>query len=134
MKIKELMLADVEVVDHDASIYEAAYLMGSAGVGMLPVLDEEKLVGVITDRDIIVRAVAEGLDSVSTTVRDMMTPEPISCREDDDVAEAERLMSEHQLRRIVVVDGDGLLAGILAADDLAFLPAVHQDDAPGERR
>ena len=129
MKIKDVMVADVEAVEHHASLHEAAYLMRSAGVGNLPVVRDERVVGVITGGDILSRAVAEGLDTVSTRVRDVMTRSVVTCREEDDVEVARCLMLERALRRLVVVDADGGLAGILAAADLE----AHESGA-GRRR
>ncbi|MDD5304963.1 MAG: CBS domain-containing protein [Elusimicrobia bacterium] len=119
MKIKDIMAVDVEVVDRDASLCECAYIMRSADVGGLPVVAEGELVGVITDRDIVVRALAEELDCSGTKVRLVMTPDVVTCREDMDSGEARRLMSAHRIRRLVVVDGEGQLTGILTQSDLS---------------
>ncbi len=119
MSVRERMTVDVEVVDRDASLYECAYIMKCAGVGSLPVVDEETVVGVITDRDIVVRALAEGLDCMGTKVRFVMTPDVVTCPEDADINEAHRLMSVHRVESLVVVDEEGQLAGILAESDLA---------------
>lgn len=119
MSIKDLMTVDVEVVDRDASLHECAYIMKCAGVGSLPVVDQEKVVGVITDRDIVVRALAEGLDCMGTKVRRVMTPDVVTCPEDTDIGEARRLMSAYQVGRLVVVDEEGQLAGIVVRADLA---------------
>ena len=125
MKVKELMAVDVEVLDPGATVEEAAYLMSDADVGALPVVEDEKVVGMLTDRDIVVRAVAEGLDPADTKVEDIMTPEVIHCYEDSEVEEAERLMAENQVRRVVVLTREGELAGVVALADLA----AETDDA-----
>lgn len=119
MKIKDLMTEDVEYVDPLASLEEAAQIMSDADVGSVPVVEDGRVVGVITDRDIVVRAVAAGLDPEDAKVGDVMTPEVIHCHPEDDVEDAANLMEEHQIRRIVVTDGDGRLAGMLALADLA---------------
>jgi CBS domain-containing protein len=119
MKIKDVMEDDVEVVDRGATLHEAAYLMRSAGVGILPVVDDEKLVGLITDRDIIERAVAEGLDASDTKVRDVMSQDLVVCSEDGEVGEAERLMHERGVSRVLVVDDEGELTGVLEWSDLS---------------
>lgn len=123
MKIREAMEADVEVVDRGATLYEAAYIMRAAGVRSLPVVEDERVVGLITDRDIIERAVAEGLDAGEVFVREVMSHEVALCREDDDLGAAERLMRERGIERLFVVDGDGCIAGIVARPEAE--PAVH---------
>ncbi len=124
MKIKDLMVVDVEAVEQGAGLDEAAYIMGSAGVRSLPVVKGETVVGIITDRDIIGRAVAEGLDCAETKVRDVMTSAVVTCRAEDDVLEAKRLLSRHGFRHIVIVDGAGELAGMLDRADIAS--AAHE--------
>lgn len=119
MKIKDLMTRDVEAVDPMASLEEAAQLMSDADVGSVPVVDEGRVVGVLTDRDIVVRAVAAGLDLSDARAGDVMTPEVVHCHEDDDARDAADLMEEHQIRRVIVTDGDGGLAGIVSLGDLA---------------
>src|SRR5205085_6398609 len=87
--------------------------------GPLPVCEGDRLVGMITDRDIAVRAVAEGYDPWTTKVRDIMTPDLIWCFEDDDVATVSRLMEDKQVRRVLVLDRSRRLVGIVALADLA---------------
>lgn len=116
MKIKEIMTADVEVVDSGASLYECAYIMRCAGVDSLPVVAGDAVVGVITDRDIVVRALAEGLDYAETKVRTVMTRDVVTCPEDMELPAARRLMAERGVRSLVVVDGEGQLAGTADAD------------------
>jgi CBS domain-containing protein len=119
MKIKDVMTRDVESVDPMASLEEAAQLMSDADVGSVPVVDEGRVVGVLTDRDIVVRAAAAGLDLSEARAGDIMTPEVVHCHEEDDARDAADLMEEHQIRRIIVTDGDGGLAGIVSLGDLA---------------
>jgi CBS domain-containing protein len=119
LKIKDLMTRDVESVDPQASLEEAAQLMSDADVGAVPVVEEGRVIGVLTDRDIVVRAVSSGLDPSEAKVGDVMTPEVVHCHEDDEASDAAGLMEEHQIRRVVVTDGDGALAGILSLGDLA---------------
>ena len=89
-------------------------------MGPLPVCgDNDRLVGMITDRDITVRAVAEACDPRTTTVQDVMTPDVVYCFDDQDVQEAARLMKEHQVRRLVVLNRDKRLVGIVSLGDLA---------------
>src|SRR5918911_1856091 len=126
MQVKEVMTRDVEVVRPDTSLREAAEKMRAADVGPMPVCEGDRLVGMITDRDVTVRSTAEGYDPWTARVRDAMTAEVTYCFEDDDVAEAARLMQEKGVRRLVVLDRDRRLAGIVSLGDLA----VHLGDDP----
>jgi len=114
------MTTNVEVVRPDASLQEAAEKMMHLDVGPLPVCDGERLVGMLTDRDITVRATAQGRDPKTTQVQAVMTPDIIYCFEDQDVADAARLMEEHQIRRLVVLNRDKRLVGIVSLGDLAL--------------
>src|SRR5947209_10896530 len=104
MKVKEIMDPRVAVVHADTTVQEAAEKMKDLDVGPLPVCENDRLVGMVTDRDITVRAVAEGHDPWTDHVRDVMTPEVIFCFEDQDVAEAARLMKRKQVRRLLVLN------------------------------
>jgi CBS domain-containing protein len=94
--------------------------MRNLDVGPLPVVDRGKLVGVVTDRDITIRATAEGRDPRLTPVEEVMTRDVVACREDDDVRVAAKLMQDAQLRRLLVVDGLGRLVGIVSLGDLVL--------------
>ena len=113
------MSSHVEVVSPDSSVAEAAKKMKSLDVGALPVCDGERLVGMITDRDITIEATAESRDPDYTRVRDIMTPEIIYCFEDQDVEATERIMQEKQIRRLPVLSREKRLVGIVALADLA---------------
>jgi uncharacterized membrane protein/CBS domain-containing protein len=120
MQVREVMTRGVECIHPGASLQEAARKMRECGVGSLPVCgDHGRLVGMVTDRDMTVRAVAEGLDPWTTRVRDVVTPQVVHVREDQDVTEAARLMKGHGIRRVVVLDRGGRLAGIVSLGDLA---------------
>jgi CBS domain-containing protein len=119
MKIKDVMTRNVAVVHPSTTIEEAADLMKTHDVGLLPVCEGERLVGVLTDRDITVRAVAVGQSPVTTLVSDAMTPDIYSVFEDQDVEDAARVMKQQQVRRVVVLDGDKRLVGITSLGDLA---------------
>jgi len=119
MKVKDVMTRGAECVRPEATLQEAAQKMKSLDVGPLPVCDNDRLVGMLTDRDITVRAVAEGKDPRATRVRDAMTEGISYCFEDDDVADAARVMKERQVRRLVVLDRNKRLAGIVSLGDLA---------------
>jgi CBS domain-containing protein len=120
MQIKDIMTANPECIRPDATIQEAACRMRDLDVGSLPVCGEnDRLVGMITDRDISVRAVAEGKDPKTTPVREAMTRDVIYCFEDQNVQEAARMMQERRIRRLVVLNRDKRLAGIVSLGDLA---------------
>jgi CBS domain-containing protein len=119
MKIKEVMTRAVEVVRPDNTVQEAAAKMKSRDVGPIPVVDGDRVVGIVTDRDIVVRSVADGRDSKTTRVQDVMTRDVASCGEEDDVKDAARTMKQRQIRRLVVLTADKRLAGILSLGDIA---------------
>lgn len=118
MKLKDVMTRNVEVIDSEASVREAAQKMKSLDVGPLPVLEGQRLVGMLTDRDITVRAIAEGRDPNQTKVKDIVTPDVIYGFEDQDVNEAARLMGDRQIRRLVVLNHEDRLVGIVSLGDL----------------
>ncbi len=117
-KLKELMSRDVKVISPDMSIREAASQMRDGDFGMLPVGENDRMIGTITDRDIAIRGVAEGKDA-DTKVRDVMSEGISWAYEDDSVEAAARIMSERQVRRLPVVDRDKRLVGIVALGDFA---------------
>lgn len=117
--IAEVMTTDVEVVRPEETLRDAARAMADLDVGSLPVCDGKKLIGMITDRDITVRAVAEGKSS-DTPVSEVMTEDVIWCFESDSVDEVLQQMSDAQVRRIPVVDADRQLVGIVALGDIAL--------------
>lgn len=119
MIVRDIMSRDVEVVHPDSVLQEAAGKMKSLDVGSLPVCDNRRLLGVVTDRDITIRAVAAGQDPKSTKVRDTMTPELIYCYEDETLSEAAKLMERHQIRRLPILNREKQLVGIVALGDLA---------------
>ncbi len=120
MLVRDVMTHGAECVRPANSLVEAAQKMKNLDVGPLPVCgDNDRLVGMITDRDITVRAVAQACDPRTTTVKDVMTPDVVYCFEDQDVQEAARLMQEHQVRRLVVLNRDKRFVGIVSLGDLA---------------
>lgn len=127
MKIRDAMTRDVRMVQPDQTIREAARLMAELDIGALPVSDNDRLIGMLTDRDIAVRAVAEGRGT-DTKVRDVMTNEVKYCYDDQDVDEVSRNMGEQRLRRLPVVNRAKRLVGILSLGDLA-LDEEAQDEA-----
>jgi CBS domain-containing protein len=120
MKVKNILTKNPEVIRPDAMICEAARKMKEHDFGMLPVCDGERLVGAITDRDLTIRAVAEGKDPLATRVSEIMTPEICYCLEEDDIQEAAHVMEEKQIRRLVVLNRDHRLVGIISLGDLAL--------------
>jgi len=120
MQVREVMSRGVECVRPEDTVATAASRMKELDVGAMPVCgDDQRLVGMITDRDITVRATAGGKDPSGTYVRDAMTPDIVYCFEDQDVREAARMMKEHQIRRLVVLNRDKRLVGIVSLGDLA---------------
>ena len=117
-KLKDLMSRDVKVISPDMSIREAAKQMRDGDFGMLPVGENDRMIGTISDRDIAIRAVAEG-KGADTKVRDVMSEGIAWAYEDDSVEEAVKIMSERQVRRLPVVDRDKRLVGIVALGDFA---------------
>jgi CBS domain-containing protein len=124
MQLKDIMTHGVDVIHPNATLQEAAQQLRRLDVGPLPVCDGERLVGMLTDRDITVRATAEGRDPKTTKVQDVMTCEVIYAFEHQGITEAARLMEEHQIRRLVVLSRDKRLVGIVSLGDLA----VHTDN------
>lgn len=119
MKISEIMTSNFEMIDSTSSLTDAAREMKSLDVGVLPVREGTRLIGIITDRDIVIRALAPGRDPGSTQVKDIISSEVVYCYEDDSVEDAARLMEEHQIRRLVVCDQDRTPVGIVSLGDLA---------------
>lgn len=112
------MTGDLEALDPDASLDEAAGRMAESGVDLVPITETGRLVGVITSRDIVLRAVARGWDTAETTVEEIMTPDVVQCRDDEDAEEAARLMARRGVRRLLVRGPEGELAGLVTSEDL----------------
>jgi CBS domain-containing protein len=132
-RCSEVMTPDPVSCEPDESITHAAQIMRQEDVGSLPVVDSHssrRLVGIVTDRDIVLKVIAEGRGIEQATVRDAMTPNPASCREDDDVETAVERMAQRQVRRMPVVDAEGRLSGIIAQADVAT--RVNRDQKTGE--
>jgi CBS domain-containing protein len=130
MKIKEVMTRGVETVRPDQTLQEAAAKMKSLDVGPMPVTEGDRLVGMITDRDIVIRAVAAGKDTRSAKVREAMSTDVVCCKEDDDVKDAAQKMKDRQIRRIVVVDAGQKVCGIVSLGDIAV--DTHNDKMSGD--
>jgi CBS domain-containing protein len=117
-QLKDLMSRDVKVINPDMTIADAAKQMRDGDFGMLPVGEDDRMIGTISDRDIAIRAIAEGKDS-DTKVRDVMTEGIAWAYEDDSVEKAALIMSERQVRRLPVVNRNKRLVGIVALGDFA---------------
>ena len=117
-QLKDLMSRDVKVISPDMTIRDAAKKMRDGDFGMLPVGENDRMIGTISDRDIAIRAVAEGKDT-DTKVRDVMSEGIAWAFEDDSVEEAAKIMSKRQVRRLPVVDREKRLVGIVALGDFA---------------
>ena len=125
MQLKEIMTRQVEVISPDATVEQAAKQMDDVDIGALPVCDGDRLVGIVTDRDIVVRSISVGQDPRKTYVRDVMTTSSlIYAFEDDDVPSAAQLMEKKQIRRLPVMSREKRLVGIVSLGDLA----VHGRD------
>src|SRR5688572_2704104 len=121
MKVQDVMTPGVECAHPEDSIARTAERMRQLDVGSLPVCgDNEKLIGIITDRDITVRATAQECDPCSTTVQDVMTPGIVTCYEDEDIQAAMDSMEMNQIRRLIVLNRDRRLVGIVSLGDLAI--------------
>jgi CBS domain-containing protein len=117
MKVSEVMTRDVQTISPDQSAREAASFMLQADAGSIPVTEGERLIGMITDRDIAVRGVAEG-HGPDTPVRELMTNDVVAAREEDDVDDVAVRMSQAQVRRLPVIDDNQRLCGIVSLGDL----------------
>jgi len=123
MKAREIMTANPRTVTPDTNLPEVARLMKSEDVGIVPVVDgagSQRLVGVVTDRDIALRIVAEGRDATTARVSDVMSTNVSTCREDADVEDVMSVMGKEQVRRVPIVDERGALVGIVAQADIVL--------------
>jgi CBS domain-containing protein len=128
-RIADIMSTDVRTIQPQESLRRAAQCMQELDVGALPVCDGERLLGMLTDRDIVVRAIADGLDPDQACVSDVMSPDLEYCTADQDTEDAKRLMGARQLRRLPIIDANRKLVGIVSLGDLAVRDTGHIDDA-----
>ena len=126
MRVHQVMTEKVSFVDPDMRIPEIARRMRDEDIGSLPVAEDERLVGIVTDRDIVVRAVAEGQDARETTARQIMSAKILYCFEDDSIEDALRNMGDNQVRRLPVISRDKRLVGVVSLGDLS---KAAQDEA-----
>ena len=127
--IRDVMTSNPTGIETSTPVVEAAQLMKSDDIGSVPILESGRLVGMLTDRDIVVRVVAEGKDVQATTAGDIASRDVVTIDPQQELDEALRLMAQHQVRRLPVVEEDGRLVGILAQADVA---AVGDDTSTGQ--
>ena len=118
-QVSEAMSRDVRTISPDDSVVAAAQAMEELDIGVLPVCDGEQLVGIVTDRDIVIRGVAQECPLEETTVMDVMSEDTICCFEDDAIEDVQEKMRDAQIRRVPVVDKDRHMVGMLSLADLA---------------
>jgi CBS domain-containing protein len=119
MRVSEAMTREVQTTTGNSSLLAAARLMRKHNIGFLPVVENDIVVGVLTDRDIVIRGISEGRDPRFVTVRDAMTRVPIWCYEDDVLTEAASMLEDSHIRRLLVLDAERRLVGLMSIDDLA---------------
>ena len=125
MKLSEIMTSEVEIIHPEDTLQTAAQKMRDRDIGFLPVCDDDRLIGVLSDRDVIVRALADGMDPQTMIGRDLVTSPAIFCFDDQTVDEAAKLMHDNQIRRLVVLRRDDKrMVGVVSLGDLA----VNVDD------
>jgi len=130
MQVKEIMTKEIETISGSASISEAAKKMKSLNVGVVPVIEGNDLVGMITDRDIVIRGLAEKEDVSNVPVKDVMTTQVLSCSAEDSVEDAVKMMEDKQVRRLIALDESGAAVGIVSLGDIAA--KAHSDALAGE--
>lgn len=122
MQVKEIMTLGANGIAPDATLKAAAQRMETLNVGLLPVCTGEKVLGIVTDRDIVVRGIAKGADPVMAKVRGVMSEHATCCYEDQSVEEAASIMREHKVRRLPVLDRKKRMQGMLSLGDFALRP------------
>ncbi len=127
--VSEIMSTDVQVIGPQETLRSAARLMQELDVGALPVCDGERLLGMLTDRDITVRGVAEGLKPDESCVGDVMSAEVLYATEDQSAEDALQMMGQQQVRRLPVIDNDRHLVGVVSLGDFALRQDGHIDEA-----
>lgn len=127
MKVRDLMSPDVAFVTSTTRIGEIAKIMKDKDIGAVPVVQNDSVIGIITDRDIVVRAIAENKDVSQVTAEQVMSADPVCIEESKDIDKAADMMSEYQIKRLPVL-GNGRLVGMIALGDLA-IEQIHMDEA-----
>src|SRR5215467_940835 len=119
MKVKQAMHAGAQWVEPGTSLTELARLMREHNIGAIPIGENDRLVGMVTDRDIVCRGLAAGLDLTKATARDVMSKGIFYCRDTQEVADAARTMEQNKVRRLPVIDQDKRLVGVLSVGDIS---------------
>jgi CBS domain-containing protein len=119
MKTQDIMTSHVETITSSESTKDAAVKMRNLHIGALLVVDEGKLVGIITDRDICCKVIATGRDAVMTQIKEVMVKDISTCFDDQDITDAAQIMAQRHVRRLPIIHHDNSLAGLLSIDDLA---------------
>jgi CBS domain-containing protein len=120
MTVKDVMTRDVRACEPSATVREAAALMAREDIGPIPVVEDGRVVGIVTDRDLVIRVLADGRDPDHTTIGEIASKDLVTVSPDDDLEDAMRLLAGNQVRRLPVLDGDRLV-GIVAQADIARL-------------
>jgi CBS domain-containing protein len=128
-KITDVMTPNPETIEPSTTVVEAARLMAKEEIGPVPIVESDRVVGILTDRDIVVRVIAEGKDPQSTTAGEVASKQLVTIDPEQSLEEAARLMAQHQVRRLPVCEEDGRLVGIVAQADVAL---VGEDAQTGE--
>ncbi|HYR83727.1 MAG TPA: CBS domain-containing protein [Terriglobia bacterium] len=126
MKVSEIMTRHVECINIDTSVKDAAERMKSLDIGFLPICENDRLTGTITDRDITIRVVADGMNPRSVKARDVMTPNAFYCLEDQDIEEVGRRMQETEVKRMLILNRDHKLVGVVSLGDLSRASGEQQ--------
>ncbi|GJL48974.1 CBS domain-containing protein [Candidatus Nitrospira salsa] len=124
--IKDIMTVEVDIIGPETNVQEAAGKMKQLNVGIMPICENHKIIGLLTDRDIILRVIAEKKDPAHTLARDVMTQDIIVAGEEQDVTEAQQLMSHHQIRRLPIVNRNNLFIGMLSLGDLTARSSAYR--------
>lgn len=130
MQLRDVMTRPPQYVSPTTPIGEAASVMRAKDIGMLLVADNDRLLGTVTDRDIVIRGIAEGLDPRIAKTRDVMTKDALYCFDDQDTQDAAQLMEEKQVRRLAILDRDKKLVGVVSLGDLAV--RTNDEELSGE--
>jgi CBS domain-containing protein len=125
MQARDVMSGKIQMIPSNTSIQAAAELMRQMDVGMLPVSEDGKIIGMLSDRDITVRAVAEGADPAATPAREIMSRDVIACFADQDARDVARLMQQNRVRRVIVINRENEAVGLVSVDDLVMYPETR---------
>lgn len=126
MKVKDVMATCVVSLNAEDNVERAAQLMREHNIGSIPVCSEDKVIGIVTDRDIAIRSAADGENSKKQTIREIMSSNPVLGKQDMDIEDASRIMSERQIRRLPIIE-DKNLVGMVSLGDIAVQPKLQQN-------